>query len=56
MSDFVKLAQEYDSAGRIMARGFYDEFTKLAVKGKKRRKKGRKGSASSGAVHMFMQD
>ncbi len=28
--DFVKIAAEYDSAGRIMARGFYDEFMKLA--------------------------
>lgn len=28
--DIVKVAQEYDSAGRIMARGFYDEFCKLA--------------------------
>lgn len=28
--DIVKIAQEYDSAGRIMARGFYDEFCKLA--------------------------
>lgn len=26
----VKVAQEYDSAGRIMARGFYDEFMKLS--------------------------
>lgn len=26
----MKVAQEYDSAGRIMARGFYDEFCKLA--------------------------
>lgn len=25
-----KLAAEYDAAGRIMARGFYDEFNKLA--------------------------
>jgi hypothetical protein len=29
-TDMVKVAQEYDSAGRIMARGFYDEFCKLA--------------------------
>jgi hypothetical protein len=29
--DIVKVAQEYDSAGRIMARGFYDEFMKLAA-------------------------
>jgi hypothetical protein len=28
--DIIKVAQEYDSAGRIMARGFYDEFCKLA--------------------------
>jgi len=28
--DIVKVAQEYASAGRIMARGFYDEFMKLA--------------------------
>lgn len=28
--DIVKIAAEYDSAGRIMARGFYDEFCKLA--------------------------
>ena len=27
--DMVKLAQEYDAAGRIMARGFYDEFNSL---------------------------
>lgn len=26
----IKVAAEYDSAGRIMARGFYDEFMKLA--------------------------
>jgi len=26
----MKVAQEYDSAGRIMARGFFDEFSKLA--------------------------
>lgn len=25
-----KIAEEYDAAGRIMARGFYDEFQKLA--------------------------
>lgn len=29
-SDIIKVAQEYDSAGRLMARGFYDEFCKLA--------------------------
>lgn len=29
--DMIKVAQEYDSAGRIMARGFYDEFCKLAA-------------------------
>jgi len=29
-ADMVKVAAEYDSAGRIMARGFYDEFMKLA--------------------------
>lgn len=28
--DIVKVAAEYDSAGRIMARGFYDEFMKLS--------------------------
>jgi hypothetical protein len=28
--DIVKVASEYDAAGRIMARGFYDEFHKLA--------------------------
>ena len=28
--DIIKVAQEYDSAGRIMARGFFDEFNKLA--------------------------
>lgn len=28
--DIVKVASEYDAAGRIMARGFYDEFSKLA--------------------------
>jgi hypothetical protein len=28
--DIIKVAQEYDSAGRIMARGFFDEFQKLA--------------------------
>jgi hypothetical protein len=27
----MKVAAEYDSAGRIMARGFYDEFCKLAA-------------------------
>ena len=26
----MKVASEYDAAGRIMARGFYDEFSKLA--------------------------
>jgi len=29
-TDIVKVASEYDAAGRIMARGFYDEFSKLA--------------------------
>jgi hypothetical protein len=29
-TEIVKIAAEYDSAGRIMARGFYDEFNKLA--------------------------
>ena len=28
--DFRKIASEYDAAGRIMARGFMDEFSKLA--------------------------
>lgn len=28
--DIIKIASEYDAAGRIMARGFYDEFSKLA--------------------------
>lgn len=28
--DIIKIASEYDAAGRIMARGFYDEFNKLA--------------------------
>jgi hypothetical protein len=28
--DIIKVASEYDAAGRIMARGFYDEFQKLA--------------------------
>ena len=28
--DMIKIAQEYDSAGRLMARGFVDEFNKLA--------------------------
>ena len=28
--DIIKVASEYDAAGRIMARGFYDEFNKLA--------------------------
>jgi hypothetical protein len=31
VEDIMKIAAEYDSAGRIMARGFYDEFTKLAA-------------------------
>lgn len=61
MNDFMKLAHEYDAAGRIMARGFYDEFQKLAAckpkmkygTGKPKRKKSKK---SSGAIHMFMQD
>lgn len=30
MSDLMKVAAEYDVAGRIMARGFVDEFDKLA--------------------------
>lgn len=29
-TDMTKVAAEYDAAGRIMARGFYDEFNKLA--------------------------
>lgn len=29
-SDIVKIASEYDAAGRIMARGLYDELNKLA--------------------------
>ena len=29
-NDIIKVANEYDAAGRIMARGFYDEFSKLA--------------------------
>lgn len=29
--DIMKVAAEYDSAGRIMARGFYDEYMKLAA-------------------------
>lgn len=29
--DILKVAAEYDSAGRIMARGFFDEFSKLAA-------------------------
>lgn len=29
-ADIVKIASEYDAAGRIMARGFFDEFNKLA--------------------------
>lgn len=28
--DMQKLAEEYDAAGRIMARGFFDEYIKLA--------------------------
>jgi len=28
--DIIKIASEYDAAGRIMARGFFDEFQKLA--------------------------
>src|SRR5579859_3127491 len=28
--EIVKIAAEYDAAGRIMFRGFYDEFSKLA--------------------------
>lgn len=32
-TDMMKIAAEYDAAGRIMARGFYDEFTKLAAGG-----------------------
>jgi hypothetical protein len=28
--EIIKVAAEYDAAGRIMARGFYDEFMKLA--------------------------
>lgn len=28
--DIIKVASEYDAAGRIMARGFFDEFNKLA--------------------------
>lgn len=28
--DLIKIAAEYDAAGRIMARGFVDEFDKLA--------------------------
>lgn len=30
MSDLIKIAAEYDAAGRIMARGFVDQFDKLA--------------------------
>lgn len=30
MSELIKVAAEYDSAGRIMARGFVAEFNKLA--------------------------
>ena len=30
LSDVEKVAQEYDAAGRIMARGFQDELNKLA--------------------------
>ena len=29
--EMLKVAAEYDAAGRIMARGFYDEFQKLAA-------------------------
>lgn len=29
--DMMKVAAEYDAAGRIMARGFFDEFNKLAA-------------------------
>lgn len=67
--DMIKLAAEYDSAGRIMARGFYDEFQKLAACGPKMgtgsgeqppKKNGKapkkNGKNSPGAVHMFMQD
>ena len=32
-ADFLKVAQEYDAAGRIMARGFWDEYVKLATAG-----------------------
>lgn len=31
MSDLMKVAAEYDAAGRIMARGFVEEFNKLAL-------------------------
>ena len=60
--DLEKTASEAEAYGRFMARGFYDEFNKLAACGpkhgtgsgmKKRKKKARK---STGAVHMFMQD
>jgi hypothetical protein len=30
LSDVEKVAEEYDAAGRIMARGFMDELNKLA--------------------------
>lgn len=66
MNDIIKIAEEYDAAGRIMARAFYEEFNKLAACGPKakfgtgrgvRRGKRKKGKASgSGAIHMFMQD
>lgn len=29
--EIIKVAAEYDSAGRIMARGFYDELCKLST-------------------------
>ena len=32
-ASIMKVAAEYDSAGRIMARGFFDEFFKLAAAG-----------------------
>lgn len=64
-STMIKMAEEFDAAGRVMARGFYDEFQKLAAcgmkhgtgKGLKPKKKGKQGRGSkSGAIHMFMQD
>ena len=55
MDDMIKLAQEYDAAGRVMARGFYDEMQKLAGK-RKKGKKGRKSTGKNGAVHMFLQN